>query len=454
MQQSLAATLLTLLAYLFGLLGGGSTSPGWLGSITGNGQDQGPLDTPPAVIRTANGLELSIDQPVAVNSATANIRSQPSTKAARVAVANRGTVLRVLKADSDWLYVRLPNSKTGWVSVALVRVPTAVGGSIGRPNPGHKEVIGYYATNSDADTDALQSLVANANVLTGVAPFSFSVDSYGNVDGRHDARAMSEAKRKGIATLALVHNYTGDRFDSSVISSVLESPSRRSRLVTSIAATLRAYGYQGVNIDFENVPARDRDELSVFLQELAQVLHRNGFLATISVPAKTEEDSSNAWSGAFDYAAIGRSADRVMVMAYDENYRVGPPGPVASIGWVEKVIRYSVRNIPSSKVILGVAGYGYNWPLNGENGYAVSTQEAESIARRFGVSPSWSDEHKVPYITYRSGSQVRRIWYEDSDSLAYKLRLVDQYGLRGIALWRLGYEDPQIWSVLAREEKG
>jgi spore germination protein YaaH len=42
----------------------------------------------------------------------------------------------------------------------------------------------------------------------------------------------------------------------------------------------------------------------------------------------------------------------------------------------------------------------------------------------------------------------RTVWFATSRSLEAKLGLVQQLDLAGIAIWRLGGEDPQNWQVI------
>ena len=49
------------------------------------------------------------------------------------------------------------------------------------------------------------------------------------------------------------------------------------------------------------------------------------------------------------------------------------------------------------------------------------------------------------WITYGRG---RKVWFATSSSLDAKLTLVQQMDLAGIAIWRLGGEDPKNWDVI------
>ena len=40
------------------------------------------------------------------------------------------------------------------------------------------------------------------------------------------------------------------------------------------------------------------------------------------------------------------------------------------------------------------------------------------------------------------------MWLEDAQSLEVKMGLVKEYGLAGVASWRLGFEQKNVWQVL------
>jgi spore germination protein len=95
---------------------------------------------------------------------------------------------------------------------------------------------------------------------------------------------------------------------------------------------------------------------------------------------------------------------------------------------------------------MGLAAYGYEW--NERTGRAINYASIESIIKKHGINPKWHDQYQTPYFTYTKSGERYEVWYENQNSTAAKMRLVDKYKLRGVAVWRLGYEDPRIWSVL------
>jgi spore germination protein YaaH len=389
---------------------------------------------------------------VAVSGNTVNLKATPSPDGAVTATVAKGTLATLIAVQSGWVQIRLDNGASGWLSDWLIdTTPTVTrpkaNASGAAQLSGGPEVIGYYTVNFPGDTSSYKSLVSNGSNLTGIAPFLFTIDPSGKVTGNHNSEAMAAAKSRGIKTFALVHNLAGPWFNGSLAKSVLGNPLNRQRAVYNIANIVRTYGYTGVNIDFESVPASMRQALTSFVSELAGALRPEGHLVTISVPAKTRDSWTDDWSGAYDYQALAKYADMIMLMTYDQNFRSGPPGPIASIGWVEDVVQFAVSQAPANKFLLGLAAYGYDWPSYGDAN-AISVGQAMDIARRNGRTVQWSDRDKSPYFTYYKSGVKRTVWFESGNSYRYKLDLVKRYGLKGVALWRLGFEDSTMWSTI------
>ncbi|MBO8125908.1 MAG: SH3 domain-containing protein [Firmicutes bacterium] len=446
MFQSSLISLLTIILYIASLFGFGGGSQAQAPDVP-RLEEPAPANSASGRFELSTGVTVKVGDYVRVSGDVVNIRTGPGTSYPALTKAKRGQAATVEDGSNGWLKLRFQDNLTGWVADWLV-TPAEPGRIISPHVPAGLQTIGYYATSYPGDDSSLRSMAEAGSTLTGVAPFLFTVDSYGNIFGDNDWQAMEQAKKAGRTTLALVHNVRGDWFNTQVAHNLLSKEVNRTRAINQILDILKKYGYDGVNLDLEAVKPSDRNYLTSFVRELSWALRPKGYLLTISVPAKTWDDRNNSWSGAYDYKAIGEYADWVMIMAYDQHYKTGRPGPVAAIDWVEQVVKYAISTIPREKIILGVPTYGYDWPTNGNPGRSVSYAQAMKIARDNGIQPKWHPTYKVPYFSYVSGSMIREVWFESSWSLEYKLDLVKKYGLKGIALWRLGLEDPRTWEVI------
>lgn len=426
MQGNLLTTVLALVFYLTSSLFGGNSASHSL-SATGNS----------GYIKNSNFPRSGV-----VSAKQTSLRDSYQNGSS-VNTMTEGSRVLILSEKGDWYQVQVNGgTQQGWLPKWTVSIRSNLNGNVSKS----KVIAGYYVENYTNDPKGYRALSENLGAINTVIPFSFQVDQYGNIKSTHNPKPVNLARSAGANTLALINNISGNNFNSNTIHQMLSKATARSRAVNGITRMLVENGYQGVNIDFENVPARDRYYLTAFFSELASQLRPRHLLVTASVPAKTYDDRTSNQSGAFDYKALAPHLDQVMIMTYDEHYSKGPAGPVASYPWVEKVIQYSLNSIPGYKIVLGIAAYGYDWSWG--SGKALHSQGIQNLIRKYKIAPKWSSKYRVPYFTYRNWGKTHEVWYENNYSTSHKAELVKKYNLRGVAVWRLGYEDPGIWKTI------
>lgn len=299
--------------------------------------------------------------------------------------------------------------------------------------------VGYWV---EYDPGSLATVRAQGAYINWIITTQFALAGPGGgITGTHDARVLRTARQRGAAVHFQVANY-GDSPRQDVHSMLTDSDAS-ARTITAILGVMDQYRYDGVSLDFENIPAADRDVLTTFVVRLAAAVHRRGKVITVAVAAKTVEDVTNEWNGAFDYAALGRAADGLIVLAYDEHWSHGEPGPVASAPWVDVVAQFTVAEIAPSKAILAVPFYGYAWPEKGAAD-AVSMGVAIERANRAGVAIQWDPVAQVPF--YRLPGAT--VYFENPRSIGVKLALAKAWGFGGVAFWRLGLEAAGLWEAV------
>jgi spore germination protein len=298
-----------------------------------------------------------------------------------------------------------------------------------------------------------QSFEANADILDEISPFWYSPSPRGSLYFGSEARdqtLIELARSKNVLVIPTIHNVvTG----ADPVPGILRNPTTRARHIEFIVDEVVTYGYDGIDIDYEFLPASLREEYTAFIVDLADALHAQGKLLTIAVHAK---DCDYCGLGGFqDWAAVGQVVDRLRIMTYDYHWRGGGPGPVAPVYWVERVGNYAKTVVDPAKVVIGVPFYGYNWPNNGsENARGQTWDMINEIIQLYGLSVNLleRDENGLVqenWITYNTRSTGRRtVWFATSSGLDAKLRLVQELDLAGIAIWRLGGEDPRSWEVI------
>lgn len=306
-----------------------------------------------------------------------------------------------------------------------------------------KLVLGFTTYYNSKDSSSYKSMAANTSTIDEIATHTYITDATGNIPAIVPISQITYANNNGIKALAMVSN----NFDGNIAKTLLESPINRQALINNILKAIKINRYKGVNIDFEGVYYYDRSYLTTFMSELYSTLNPQGFYVTISVPAKTSDSPTASWNGAYDYAALAKSSNQVVLMTYDEHYPGGAPGTIASISWVENVIKYAVTVIPKEKVLLGTAAYGYDWSSNGTKSYSISA--IYNLASTYGAPIKWDSLSQSPYFNYSDAAGISHtVWFENAESLNFKLDLVNSYDISGIAIWKLGLENINYWTSI------
>jgi len=238
----------------------------------------------------------------------------------------------------------------------------------------------------------------------------------------------------------------------AVVSGMLATQSSRRAAIDNIIALIDRFGFDGVNIDIEDVYMEDSARLSQFYTELGNATRNRGFFLSASVPPRIRDHPPfKPFSDPFDYATIGAAVDQFIVMLYNEHGWPGSgPGPVVSSGWMTKVLGYTLTKMPASKVVAAISVFGFDFNLTtGRNTY-VTYESAVNLARRYNAEIIFDEDTLTPMFSYtdQQGNN-HEVWFENSRSILAKMKLAWQQGISGVALWRLAMEDPALWRDMA-----
>lgn len=342
--------------------------------------------------------------------------------------------------------------KITWLLLVLSLILVPLGCSIGKkslPSPTRQRpgVSGFYV-NEPGPNDSLPSLKGHGNILDEFYPLWYHVRPDGSLKEEPVPEAIAFAHTNGIKDLPLINVVPSQ-------DSVLRNIQARDNTINNIIRIVKANNYDGVNIDFEFVPTTgkkdfsiDRQEMTTFMKLLNNRLKplKKGIHMCVLPLVGVSPEMSNV----YNYRGLAPFVDKVTIMCYDHSQEGTPPGPLAPFQWVEQNITTSIKQgFKPSQICLGVATYGYDWPAGKSGGFTSPTRKITKEATIKGHQIQWSDKYQEPYYIYRSPEGVQReVWFENSSTLKTKLNLVHKYGLAGICIWRLGYEDKSFWTTL------
>ena len=281
-----------------------------------------------------------------------------------------------------------------------------------------------------------EKVISGIEPLTDIGYFSARVNDTGRLD-----TPIPRPNLPGRLKRARIHLVISAPANKALMYFCLSRDKQvRSDLITDIVAYSTLF--DGVQIDFEVMRPEERTAYLSFLSEIKRKLPGNKVLS-VALPARTA-----VMNDAFPYASIAAIVDRVVVMAYDEHYRTGPPGPVASIGWCRRVCQFAKANIPDRKLIMGLPLYGRLWQresvakaLKYPETLSLWQQEKPPVKREMGKIPFFEIKRTITGVVY----------FEDVQSLREKLSLYKDMGITGTGFWRIGQGPAALWTFLATE---
>lgn len=331
--------------------------------------------------------------------------------------------------------------------VASVAMAVALGVLWGARQPSSAMLaVAAYTVPWDEDR-GLRSLREHGAALTEISPVWYTPTDDGDVVRNVESdtsQVAAVARSNGLRIIPAISNFRDDRWDAGLIHRIVSDPERATAHIDSIVELIDNRGWDGIDLDYESLRPEDRDDYSSFIRDLGARLDDIGKHLTVTVAAKTSDDGTAGFHQAQDYQAIGEAADEVRVMAYDRHWSGSEPGPIAPVDWVEDVVEYTLSRVPAEKVALGVATYGYDWTAEG--GQDLMWSDAMALAERHGAEVQWDAESQAPWFTYTADGEDHTVWFEDARSADAKIALAERSGLRGIFVWKLGGEQPDVWS--------
>ena len=357
--------------------------------------------------------------------------------------------------------VFLKNKKIA-ISLSLIVLAIFVAAVVGgcgktpapKPTPDNKQnamkwpavtppiVIGYYENPWPGTPDtvgSLPSMKTFGKYMSAVAPFWYRATKDGDLDSKYSQLAHETAKSMNLKVIPLVTNM---RETPDAIVTLLSNADTRSKLVNNIVNLVQEKNYDGVNIDFEIVPPEQKDNLTAFMAELYPKMVAMNKMVIISVFPQV--DVAESISGAYDYAALAKNADFLQIMTYDKHWDTSGPGPIAPIGWYEDNIKHAIEKAGgANKIIVGIGAYGYNWKKGGK-GETITYVDAITLAEKKGIGVLYDEKNQAPHFKYEG----HEVWFENAQSIEAKLNIIQKYKPAGIAIWRLGQEQPEIWQAI------
>ena len=259
---------------------------------------------------------------------------------------------------------------------------------------------------------------------------------------------MEKMHGMGLQVWALVDNFGHDFSTDVDVEEILSRTSVREKLIANLVRDAETYGIDGINLDFESLPASAGVHYIEFIREMSVACREKGLVLSIDnyVPASYNEF--------YNIKEQGIVADYVILMGYDEHYAGGEAGSVSSIGYVRNALRDALEEIPKERVICGVPFYTRLWTQKGENtsSETVGIAAAKQWVSQHNVQMEWDDTCGQYYGAITGEDSLTELWQEEERSLALKMDAIREADIAGVAGWKLGMDSREIWDALQWEQ--
>ncbi|WP_345238921.1 glycosyl hydrolase family 18 protein [Pontibacillus salipaludis] len=264
---------------------------------------------------------------------------------------------------------------------------------------------------------------------------------------------VQNAKEKGYSIWALFSN----GFDPDLTEEALETYDKRKSMIDQLLYFAEIYGFDGINLDFENVYEKDGRNYTQFIRELTPLAHQKGLVVSVDV---SFQSGSAQWSRFYEREELAEAADFIMVMAYDEHWGSSPvAGSVSSLPWVKSNLERILKKVPKEQLILGAPLYTRLWKeevmKDGSietSSESMSMEEVKDWMEERNLQSTYDPETGQDYVEYQSENNVTyKIWLENSSSLRKRVKLVHQYELAGIATWSQTFATEEAFKTINRQ---
>lgn len=303
--------------------------------------------------------------------------------------------------------------------------------------------IGFYV---NWDESSLASLERNLDHLdwvvgewshlqdaaNGTSPLAIDIDA--------PALNYIRLTRPQVQVIPMVQNLLKEKWNSDLLAQTIGDEPNRQRLITALTAFVLENKFAGICVDFEEPTAAARPALLMFVQELHAVFQPKGLLVVQALPFDDPD---------WDYKQFAAVNDYTMLMAYDQHWANSDPGTVAGQDWFERNLAKRMPELEPSKTIIALGNYGYDWTEGKTNAAEVTFQEAVISARDSDAKIVFDPASRTPHFEYDDEAELHHaVWFLDAVTAYNEMRVASGFRPAGFGIWRLGSEDPSVWTVL------
>lgn len=400
------------------------------------------------VLRTAWGKE----QMATLKSDT-NMRTLGGVKAPIIAAVEQGTDVLVLETVDEWTRIETADGFYGYIEnkyltetreQELEPVTDVVEPEIEYRKMDGRVCLAWNVISFKESNEFMPGMLVGTKAINVLAPTWFTLDSEdGDIDNKASRDYIKTAHDNGMQVWGVLDNF--QNHDGRLYTQFLETYAGRQKVIKTVVEEALKYGIEGINVDIEGLTEAEGPDFVEFVREIGIACRNAGLFISVNnyVPYN--------FNDFYDLEEQARYADYVILMGYDEHFAGSEEaGSVASIGYVEYGIQEMLKEVPADRLINAIPFYTRGWETKKEK---VSSQmldmvEAKAFMAEHDMKKEWNSTAGQYYAEKQSGDTLYQIWLEDKRSVKCKLDVMEENGIHGLAVWRLGLETNDVWDKI------
>ncbi len=396
-------------------------------------------------------------QTVATIRRRTQVRTSGGIKSAVEEQVEKGAAVTVLEQMETWSKVKTADSVIGYVENKKLtdlreEIPAGVT-DYTEPEYTHltfdgKINMAFHNVWGSQGNGTLTSYMSQTKSVNIVAPTWYWVsDNEGNVEKAATQEYITQAHALGCQVWAVVDNINSSQLQQLDNHTFLTTLDARTNLIDQLIREQATYGFEGINVDFEQIPSENGDDYIEFIRELSIACRNAGIILSVDNYPYYE------FNYHYDLEEQSRFVDYLVVMGYDEHYAGSQEaGSVASISYVTEGIQRALNaGVEKDRLINAVPFYSRVWKT--ENGQvsssALGMEQVQSYMAEHGMTAAWDASTGQNYAETTENGTLIQIWVEDAQSIQQKLDVMQSFGIKGIAEWKLQFETADVWDNIA-----
>ncbi len=214
--------------------------------------------------------------------------------------------------------------------------------------------------------------------------------------------------------------------DIDLLKALLADSNLRSKHVKEIINLASQYGFDGVEIDYEQIK-KDMELWNNYLLFIKE-LYNEAEAAKLKLKIVLESNTP------FEDLEFVEGPTYVM-MCYNLHGGFSEPGEKANPKFIEELVD-KMETVPGNKSF-AIATGGFNWGSDGKV-TSLSEIEAQVLIKEYNVEKKRDDESQCVVFKYTDKTGIEHeVWYADKNTLSSWMKVIKEKEY-SISLWRLG----------------